>query len=213
MTTANERYKAVIYDCDGVMFDSFEANFEFYARILAHFGKAPLDRSDGETMRILHTFACKEVLDHLFSGDSRREEAGEVASAVDYRDLVPLMRMEEGFLETLELLRPRVGLAVCTNRSASMDQVLETFDLSSSFAFVMTASKVTFPKPHPEPLLRVLDHFRIAPSEALFVGDSEVDRLAAAAAEVPFIAYKNALPCAARIDSHYQILPLLDRSF
>lgn len=211
--TVNERYKAVIYDCDGVMFDSFEANFEFYSRVMARFCMPPLDRRDSETMRILHTFACKEVLDYLFTGDPRRKEAGEFVSAIDYRDLVPFMRMEEGFRETLELLRPRVGLAVCTNRSTSMDQVLETFDLSDSFAFVMTASKATFPKPHPEPLLRVLDYFKISPSEALFVGDSEVDRLAAAAAKVPFIAYKSVLPCAARIESHYDILPLLDRSF
>ena len=48
-------YKAVIYDCDGVMFDSFEANLAFYDRIMALMRRPSLDRGDGEQMRILHT--------------------------------------------------------------------------------------------------------------------------------------------------------------
>jgi len=63
----------------------------------------------------------------------------------------------------------------------------------------MTADKVQHPKPHPEPLQRVLEHYGIAPHEALFVGDSAVDMQAAAAAGVPFIAYKSQLSALAGI--------------
>jgi HAD superfamily hydrolase (TIGR01509 family) len=119
------------------------------------------------------------------------------------------MRMEEGFVDTLEILKPLVELAVCTNRSTSMDLVLESFGLSGYFGCVMTASRVSRPKPHPEPLLRVLEHYRIGPEEALFVGDSDVDRQASAAAGVPFIAYKSDMPALARIDRHSEILGLI----
>ena len=206
---SNNGYKAVIYDCDGVMFDSFEANVAFYERIMALMGKPPLNRHSEEQMRVLHTFANREVLAWFFPEERDFTAAIRCAGAIDYRDMVPLMVMEDGFRETLTTLQPRVELAVCTNRSTSMDMVLESFDLSRFFGYVMTAAKVQNPKPHPDPLLKVLEHYRLTPSEALFVGDSEVDRLAAEAAGVPFLAYKSDMPALARIDRHDEILSFL----
>lgn len=203
-------YKAVIYDCDGVMFDSFEANLAFYDRIMAMLGRAPLDRGDRDQMRVLHTYANRDVLAWFFPEPAEFEAAVGCASRIDYRDLVPFMRLEEEFVVTLERLKSRVALAVCTNRSTSMDLVLESFGLSGYFGCVMTASRVSHPKPHPEPLLKVLAHYGIGADEALFVGDSDVDRQAAAAARVPFVAYKADLPSLARIDRHGEILGLLD---
>ena len=199
----------VIYDCDGVMFESFEANFAFYSKVLEHFGKSSLDRCDAETMRLLHTYSSRDVLATLFAGDPLEEEALRFAATIDYRELLPYMHMEEGLLDTLETLRGRVNLAVCTNRSTSMEMLLEDFGLASYFSFVMTALKVANPKPHPEPLLKILDYYRIGPREALFVGDSELDRRSAEAAGVPFVAYKANLPRLARIDHHPDILKLI----
>ncbi len=202
-------YKAVIYDCDGVIFDSLEANVVFYSKVLQYFGKPPLDRNDGEVMNLLHTYASKDVLAQLFAGDPRMGEALDFAGSIDYRELLPFMHMEEGFRETLEALRSRMRLAICTNRSTSMDMVLEHFGLAGYFSCVMTASRVRNPKPHPEPLLKILEYFEIKPNEALFVGDSELDRRASEAAGVPFVAYKAGIQCLARIDRHADILKLI----
>jgi phosphoglycolate phosphatase len=204
-------YKVVIYDCDGVMFDSFEANLEFYQRIMTLMGKSHLDRTNNQHMRILHTYSHREVLAHFFPDAEEWHRAVQHAAEIDYRDLVPLMKVEEGFLEALKLLQHHLKLAVCTNRSSSMDMVLDHFHLGTYFNFVMTASKVANPKPHPEPLLKVLEHFAIAPTEALFVGDSEVDCLAASAADVPFVSYKADLPAISRIDHHSQLFDLLNK--
>lgn len=206
-----EKFKAVIYDCDGVLFDSFEANLTFYDRIMAMLGRPPLDRKNEEQMRVLHTYANREVLRYFFPDDATWNESVRAASAIDYRELVPFMRLEEGVHEALEALEPRFGLAICTNRSTSMDMVLESFDLARYFGIVMTASKVVNPKPHPDPLLQVLSYYRIEPGEALFIGDSEVDRQAAEAAGVPFVAYKADLPALARIHRHGDVLALLER--
>lgn len=203
-------YTTVIYDCDGVMFESFEANFAFYSKVLEKFGKAPLDRNSRETMHLLHTYSSKDVMARLFAGDPREEEALSFAGSIDYRELLPFMHMEDEFVETLQALYKRVNLAVCTNRSNSMDLLLEDFGLTSYFGFVMTAAKVTNPKPHPEPLLKILEHYRITPREALFVGDSELDQQSAEAAGVPFVAYKSNLPGVSRIEHHSEILALLE---
>jgi HAD superfamily hydrolase (TIGR01509 family) len=199
----------VIYDCDGVMFESFEANFAFYSKIVEHFGLPALERANEETMRLLHTYSSRDVLAKLFYDDPREEEALRFAAGIDYRELLPFLRMEEGLVETLEALRNRVKLAVCTNRSTSVEMLLEDFGLTPYFSCVMTAAKVRNPKPHPEPILKILEYFRISPREALFVGDSDLDRRAAEAAGVPFIAYKADLSCMRRIDHHPDILQLL----
>jgi phosphoglycolate phosphatase len=201
--------KAVIYDCDGVLFDSFEANLTFYQQVMAHFGMPPLERSDSETMRVLHTYCNKDVLAYLFNGDPRLDEVRAFSATVDYRKLFPLMLMEDGLRETLDALCGRVELAVCTNRASSMELLLESFGLERYFSCVMTAGRVTNPKPHPEPLLKVLDHYGIEAHQALFVGDSEVDRQAADAAGVPFIAYRGDMRALARIDRHLDLLALL----
>jgi len=204
------RYKAVIYDCDGVMFDSFEANLAFYDRIMVMLGRPVLDRRNDEQMRVLHTYANRDVLAWFFPDRDEFAAAVQAASEIDYREMVPFMRIEDGFVETLEALKSRVSLAVCTNRSTSMEMVLRSFGLDPYFSCVMTASRVANPKPHPEPLFKVLSHYRIEPGEALFIGDSDVDRRAAAAAGVPFVAYKADMEALARIDRHEEIVGILD---
>ena len=82
------QYKAVIYDCDGVMFDSFDANVAFYDRIMAMMGNPALDRGDDEQMRIMHTYANREVLRYFFPDELTWSEAVRAASRIDYRDLV-----------------------------------------------------------------------------------------------------------------------------
>jgi HAD superfamily hydrolase (TIGR01549 family) len=192
------------------MFDSMAANLAFYDRIMAYMGMPVLDRQDAEHMRVLHTFANREVLRYFFTDDMQYNDAVRFAGTIDYRDLLPFMEMELGFRETLTQLKPEFNLAVCTNRSTSMEMLLETFDLGHFFTCVMTAEKVLHPKPHPEPLLKVLDHYRISPEEALFIGDSLVDCQSAAAAGVPFVAYRHDLPAMARIDRHLDILELIN---
>jgi HAD superfamily hydrolase (TIGR01509 family) len=199
-------YKAVIYDCDGVMFDSLESNYIFYNRVMAYLGREPLDRSDLEARKVLHTYSFVDVMQYFFEGDERRDDALAFAKTIHYRDLAPYMRMEEGLIETLDELKGRVSLAVCTNRAISMEMIIEDFGLSGYFDYVMTAARVTNPKPHPEPLLKVLDHFGIKAVEALFVGDGEVDMQAAQGAGVPFLAYKSPLPSQGRIERHSDIL-------
>ncbi len=202
------RYKAVIYDCDGVMFDSLEANCIFYHEIFNHMGVS-LDRGDADVMRVIHTYANRDVLKYFFPEKERLEEAVSFARSINYLNLIHLMKIESGLLETLDQLKGRVHLAICTNRSTSMDAVLEGFNMTNYFGYVMTAVKASFPKPHPDPLLRILTHYGLKPEEALFIGDSALDSQAACAAGVPFVGYRADLPGIARIDNHGEIMAIL----
>jgi HAD superfamily hydrolase (TIGR01509 family) len=171
-----------------------------------YLGRAPLNRLDLDAKRVLHTYSFNNVMDYFFEGDVRREEAFLFAKTIHYRDLMPFMRMEDGFVAALDQLKGRTSLAICTNRATSMDMIIEDFGLSGYFECVMTASQVTHPKPHPEPLLKVLEHFGAAPEEAVFIGDGEVDMQAAKGAGIPFISYKSNLPALASINHHSEIV-------
>jgi HAD superfamily hydrolase (TIGR01509 family) len=205
MNPINSRYKLIIYDCDGVMFDTLESNYIFYDSVMDYLGRPPLDRSDLIARNVLHTFSFNNVMEYFFAGDDRHDEALAFAKTIHYQDLAPFMRMEEGLIETLDRLKESVSLAVCTNRATSMEMIIDDFGLQGYFSCVMTAAQVTNPKPHPEPLLKVLEHFGIAAGEALFVGDGEVDMLSARDAGVPFISYKSNLPALARLQRHTDI--------
>jgi HAD superfamily hydrolase (TIGR01509 family) len=93
--------------------------------------------------------------------------------------------------DLLARLRPRHRLAVATNRSTTIGQVLELFGLKDFFDMVVSSLDVRRPKPHPESLLKILDFFHIPPDAAVYIGDSSIDAETARAARVPFIAYKN----------------------
>jgi HAD superfamily hydrolase (TIGR01509 family) len=200
------RYKAVIYDCDGVILDSIESNYIFYNRIMAGLGRPEINRLCAESERVLHTFSYLDVIEHFFGNDPQKEQALAIGKTIRYRELMPYMRREDELVETLTELKGKVELAICTNRAASMEMIIEDFGLEGFFGCVMTAGKVANPKPHPEPLLKVLEHYNMRANDALFVGDSAVDMQAAAAAGVPFIAYKSDLPALAVIERHSQLL-------
>ena len=101
------------------------------------------------------------------------------------------MIMEPGLKELLEWIKARFGLAVATNRSNTMEEVLKTHGLTEFFDLVVSSLDVEHPKPHPESLFKILDFFQVGPERILYVGDSAVDEETAKRAGVPFIAYKN----------------------
>jgi len=182
------KVSAVIFDCDGVMFDSRQANINFYNHILSHFGLPPMTAEDIE---FVHMNTAVESLNHIFRGSPYLAEAQEYRLQLDYTPFIRDMVMEPGLKEVLDFLKPRCGLAVATNRSNTIGRVLELNGLSHYFDIVVSSLDVTNPKPHPEPIFKILDFFGIEPDECFYVGDSEVDFEVCQASGVPLIAYKN----------------------
>jgi phosphoglycolate phosphatase-like HAD superfamily hydrolase len=85
--------------------------------------------------------------------------------------------------------------------------------LEGYFDLVVSCLDVKDPKPNPESLVKILDHFGLVPQEAIYVGDSEIDEAAATAARIPLVAYKNPALSAAWHVTHFKELEdLLQRS-
>lgn len=182
--------QVVIFDCDGVLFDSKEANIAFYNEILAQFNLPPMSQ---EEVEYVHVSTAEGALNYLLARRDSHvlEEILTHKPRVDYTPFIRLMRMEPHLKELLSSLPPQVKRAVSTNRATTITDVLRIHGLEDEFDLVISSLDVKNPKPHPESVLKILHHFSVSPAEALFIGDSVVDQESAQGARVPFVAYKN----------------------
>lgn len=180
--------KLVAFDCDGVLFDSRQANTAFYNAILAHFGRPPLTPAEVD---YVHSHTVWESLRHIFPNHPEVEEVLKFARTFDYGPFIAMMVEEPHLREFLEFLRPACYTALATNRTTTTGAVLTYHGLAGHFDLVVSAQDVTRPKPHPEAFRRILEHFGLKPQQAIYIGDSRVDEEFAARAGVPLVAYRN----------------------
>ncbi|MBW1729740.1 MAG: HAD family hydrolase [Deltaproteobacteria bacterium] len=197
-----DKIRAVIFDCDGVMFDSKKANISYYNHLLKRFGLPPMNETQIE---YVHMHTADESVAHLFKGTPYLKEAQDYRQEMDYMPFVREMVMEPGLKEVLSILKANFRLAVATNRSNTIEKVLEIHGISHFFDMVVSSLDVTKPKPHPEAIQKILQQFALAPQEAVYVGDSAVDQQTAEAAGVIFIAYGNK-----KLKADYHAVRLMD---
>jgi phosphoglycolate phosphatase len=200
-------YQVIIYDCDGVLIDSRESNRAFYNHILDQFGLEPLTEAQ---LAAVHVSTAQGAIDYLFQGHPSREAAQAYQKTINNAPFLPLIRLEPHIREVLTRLRPRYRTAIATNRGKSLALVLRNLGLDELFDLMVSAYDVTRPKPDPECLEKILTHFRLGPEAALYIGDAALDQEVAAAAGVPFGAYKNpGLAARYHLESHLDLLAVL----
>ncbi len=196
--------RGIVYDCDGVLFQSQKANLAYYNAILEHFGEPEVRSRDKEKALLCHTAASPQVLATLM-GSERVKEALTFAGNLDYRRFIPYMSPEPGLTQALELLSAHFPLAIATNRGNSMSEILAHFGIEGYFRAVVTSRDVVRPKPYPDMLLLAAEKLGVATENLLFVGDSELDRRAARAAGILFAAYGRGVRGEFAIYSHQEL--------
>ncbi|MCK5913144.1 MAG: HAD family hydrolase [Desulfuromusa sp.] len=200
--------KAVIFDCDGVMFESHRANLAYYNRILAEFSYPMVSTEQKELAQMCHTASSPEVLANLFCSDDLTA-ARKFAATLDYREFIPHMEPEANFEDLLEQLSGQYLLAVATNRGKSILAILEHFKLQQFFTVVVTSHDVEQPKPAPDMLLLAVEKLQIGAESCLFIGDSELDKSAAAAANMKFAGYGGGVVGLISLSNHLELLDYL----
>lgn len=180
--------KVLAFDCDGVMFDTRKANQAYYNDILTHFGRPPMT-PDQFFYAQMHT--VDESLASLFPDPADLQAAHALRRQTGYGPYLQYMEIEPDLKPLLDKYRGLLKFAVATNRTDTMHRVLAINGLESYFDLVVTAQNVPRPKPYPDQLQKVMDFFHVSAEELIFVGDSELDEMAAKAAGVRLVAYDN----------------------
>ncbi len=202
----------VIYDCDGVLFDSLDQNKRLYNHIAVSLGRAPV--SDEEAL-YCHTHTLQESIRYIFQNDEKKyaEAMSFWKNEVKFEDFIGYLKMEPHVIDILsELRKRRMKTAISTNRTNTMAFIMDVFGLNQYFDMVVTAlpKDVKNPKPHPESVHKILAALNVAREDVLYIGDSEVDRKTARASGVFFAAYKNNdLEADYFINDHLDLLAVL----
>jgi phosphoglycolate phosphatase len=199
----------VIYDCDGVLFDSLESNNKLYNDLCARIGRPPLTADE---LNFVHIHTVFEAIHFIFRHDIQQEqEALTLWRQIDITEYLAYLKIEPHLLETLAFLKKKgIFRAICTNRSTTMQAIMERFHLGPYFDMVVTSLDVKNPKPHPESIDKIIEAFQLDRNKTILVGDSLVDRQTAESAGILFAAYKNReIAGDLFIDDHLALLELI----
>jgi HAD superfamily hydrolase (TIGR01509 family) len=199
--------RLAIFDCDGVLFDSEPANLAFYREVLRVAGAPPVPES---AEAAYHSLASSELFEKLF-GDRPEllAHVQSVARSMDYAPFFPLMQPKPLLRETLQRIRATRATAMATNRGKTTTGVLTHFGLGHLFDLAVGVLDVARPKPHPDMLLRCLEHIGVSPREAVYVGDQPTDLAAAEAAGITFVGMGPMCGRTARSAQRFEEIPAL----
>jgi len=177
--------RLVVLDCDGVLFDSEDANVAFYNEVLRRCGEPPML---GPEQVACHALASAQLFVKYYS--DRPELLARMqttAKQLDYGSFYGLMSPKPRLRPVLAELHARYSIAMATNRGLTTHGVLKHFGLDAYFDLAVGVLDVPRPKPHPDMLLHCLERFSIGADEAVFVGDQATDAECARAAGLRFV--------------------------
>jgi len=177
--------KALVFDLDGTLLDSFSVHFESYRITCAHFGISITQ----ETFRAAYSADWNRTYGALGIKPEHWPAASTLWRSEAAKKHVQLF---PGVKDALLELRESYPLALVTSGSrARVARDLTNTGVAQFFQVVVTGDDVQSHKPSPEGLIRALDHLEMAPEEALYVGDWPTDFEMAEAARVPFVGVRS----------------------
>lgn len=185
--------RAVLFDWDGTLLDSYDADAQAF---LGMFHEMGID------------WGLEELAEH-YSPDwyrmyraarlpRQRWEEADRAWLRHYRRQKPVLL--PGARNVLRRLRGRYRLGLVTSGDrARVARQLRTFRLTRVFAARVCGGDTTERKPHPAPLLAAIEKMEMAPGACIYVGDAPEDLEMARRAGVPAVAVLGRFPIEQRL--------------
>jgi threonine dehydratase len=168
-----QRFRAVLFDFDGTLADSYPAITASINHVRAAYGLGPLPESE---VRPHVGRGPENLLEHTIPG------ADLVKDLLRYRAHHPSVlrsgtRLLPGAAESLAALKRKgLLLAVCSNKPRIFtEQLLDILEIKSFFDVVLGPEDVPRRKPAPDMLKEGLRRLGVPAAEALYVGDMTVD--------------------------------------
>ena len=179
--------KAVLFDLDGTLIDSFASNYEFNSEL---FKKAGYSFVDIEDYRSLSSSTMREVIQRVLGDVTEAEirRISELGLNFSYTQKHPVT-LQPYVAETLEILSKEYVLGIVSDANSKwiFDQPLSA--LKEYFKVAIGFEDVQSPKPDPEGLLLATQQLEVSPSECVYIGDAEIDIKTGIAAQIKTILY------------------------
>ncbi len=183
--------KAVIFDIDGVLIDSFEANFKFFQDLMIVAGYKPPVKKEYSNYFHLPMWDVIKTLTES-SSDEEIKRIWNMGKNDEVKYPHDLLVMPENAEEIIKKLRKKYLLGIVTSRvMEGVDRVPVLFNLKKYFNVMITYQDTKNHKPHPEPILLACEKLDVIPNEAVYVGDVENDVIAGKAAGTKTILFSK----------------------
>ena len=176
------RITTVLFDLDGTLIDSIRLILDSYHHTLSVHGIPA--RTDDDWLRGIGTplraqfaeWAESPGIEAMIATYRDYNLAHHDSRVLPYPGIVEMVRAvrQAGFL---------TGLVTSKNRSGAL-RGLKLCGLDDAMDVLVGADDVEHPKPHPEPVLKALNHLGQPPDAAVYVGDSIHDMESGRAAGV-----------------------------
>lgn len=185
------RYKAAMFDMDGVITDTMPIHYEAWRKAFEPYGVS-LGRTEVYEMEGMTSVAiAKEVAQkkapHLQPEDLRRilDDKGRIFKALVEKEA----RVFKGVPETLRMLRDKgLKLALVTgSRKASTESVLSKVGLKNAFDVIVTGEDVENGKPDPEPYLKAIDRLGVDKDTCVVIENAPLGVKSAKSACVDYV--------------------------
>ena len=165
--------KAILFDFDGVIIDSFEAWFHTFNELRKKYKLKEFD--EGEFR--------KNAWGTSYQGDAEKffknidtEEVLESYKKIrnDYNHKTKLLPDAKKVLEAIKNSKIKIGLVTNSFKEPALE-TLKFHKLKKHFDAVVTAEDVERPKPYPDSILKACEKLGVQPDEAIYVGDAKND--------------------------------------
>jgi len=181
------RIKALLFDLDGTLVDSADANHAAYSRALYEFG---VRIAPDEVARAAMGRQWRDFLPPLLREAGVGSDPAAVARRKGelYREMLGEIRVNYALLSLAASVRPAMRTVLVTTASAeSVHAILHHFDLNNCFDLVITGDDVTRHKPDPEAYRIALESLQLESAECLAFEDSDVGVTSAEAAGIAVV--------------------------
>lgn len=178
------RPKAVVFDMDGLMFNTEDLYWEVGSELLRRRGRLYTRQLCDAMMGLQPQPAFQTMIDWHGLSDSWEQLAAESEEIYfSLLDRYPVQAMP-GLGELLDALeKAGIPKAIGTSsRRRTLETLLSRFQLQSRFTFTLTAEDVHHSKPHPEIYLKAAERFGLTPQQVVVLEDSQAGCRAAVAA-------------------------------
>jgi phosphoglycolate phosphatase len=170
------KYKLLIFDFDGTLINTEHSIIYAMKKTLKKIiNKVPTDKKISETIGLPLNIS----LTTLGVNDEALEAAEKLYREIymdTFQDTIKLFNNVKKVLPQLQ--EKNIPLTVATNRSRTgMFQILNYFNLTDFFSFLVAKQDVKNPKPAPDMGTMILNHFGTKPEETLIIGDTVYDIL------------------------------------
>jgi HAD superfamily hydrolase (TIGR01509 family) len=175
--------RAVVFDMDGLMFNTEDIYWDTGAELLRRRGCEFTEELNQAVMG-RPPQACFEEMIRWHSLDDTWEQLMAESETIFLSLLGSRLALMPGLADLLDALeRAGVPKAICTSSSRKLTTaILSRFEMGHRFQFVLKAEDITHGKPHPEIYQKAAERLAIEPREMLVLEDSRTGCTSAVAA-------------------------------